>query len=978
MAHPFIACVFEMWNDMQFRYEVLKHFMSLRIGVILTYKNSIYNNRNDNMNRNKYNSASSDSKIKVFISSKCDKAGETPKYGPIRAELKQEIEKTGLANVYVFEDEEASTLSAGNHYIFALEDSDVCIFLIDNADGISEGVKAEIDVVRKNNKKALYYFCDENKKEKTALEKSLMGASFAKSKTVHTFGDLSKNSAAALIEDIILIYHCYCNGKLREIDENSQNETQGIDITTVSKYQESSLPKAILKNIDKSADYILRHTTGQPLSRFPDDSVQTCELDGWGIRFLPILFEGKSIKEFNTSLFLDCLKETQQHDYFEVINLRWKAIQSYFNDNITKCIEYLQIALATAKNTNQPHWLIKDILIDLRNQHFELCTERNAHSSSEAQKELDASEDELYYPILDRNNETLLEKYIQGLYKEKIESPYTVSLGNDFNQYGKLLASALIVALYNGSLTHILSLYDKVKDFLFYLSSRYADWNFRRDLLKYAIKTRKEKEVLGIQNTYPEILGKLSEMDAENIMQFCSHHPIYYKRCQQQLLAFGSVGYYLSDEAFKTYESQIMNCIFLWLDDEHAAAAIGQSIFNNLSNISYRLSQDVISDICCKFIDKHNNHWYIDMFKFMSRRINISEMNEEHAVNLIEHIILALQNEGDRKQIQSSPAFLCVIRKQNRDLSENLDKEIKKYLPIFYENEYVLETSNNETTGLSQFIEKYVLAIKNSNETQGEMEHLFGRSIRKIATIRSVLIHNDLSLSDSLMDSIIEAVSQSLLGSKKSISTKMDAVALLCCIIAKYPCAYLRNKSVYQRILDNEEQISTEDELPFSSNVDSVALRISLKILSSAMGFDIHTDLIELLPYLNDNVATIITVSNFIAEYLEISEEIVFSKPTEPVILYNTFAWIHMSYVDIRWNATRILLALLRNPDNQDVINRQIISLIDRENVYIKNLILQRISGTPGITEATKNYAFEVCEHDANYVTRKLCKDIKH
>lgn len=123
----------------------------------------------------------------------------------------------------------------------------------------------------------------------------------------------------------------------------------------------------------------------------------------------------------------------------------------------------------------------------------------------------------------------------------------------------KLLASALIVALYNGSLTHILSLYDKVKDFLFYLSSRYADWNFRRDLLKYAIKTRKEKEVLGIQNTYPEILGKLSEMDAENIMQFCSHHPIYYKRCQQQLLAFGTVGYYLSDEAFKTYESQIMN-----------------------------------------------------------------------------------------------------------------------------------------------------------------------------------------------------------------------------------------------------------------------------------------------------------------------------------------------------------------------------------------------------------------------------------
>ncbi len=26
MAHPFIACDFEMWNDTKFKYEVLKYF----------------------------------------------------------------------------------------------------------------------------------------------------------------------------------------------------------------------------------------------------------------------------------------------------------------------------------------------------------------------------------------------------------------------------------------------------------------------------------------------------------------------------------------------------------------------------------------------------------------------------------------------------------------------------------------------------------------------------------------------------------------------------------------------------------------------------------------------------------------------------------------------------------------------------------------------------------------------------------------
>lgn len=117
-------------------------------------------------------------KIKVFISSICG----VEKYDKVRAELKTAIERTHLADVYTFESKGASTLSAGNHYTLALEDSDICIFLIDNADGIKPGVQAEIDTVKKHNIKALYYFCDETQKEKTALEQSLMGAHFAKSK----------------------------------------------------------------------------------------------------------------------------------------------------------------------------------------------------------------------------------------------------------------------------------------------------------------------------------------------------------------------------------------------------------------------------------------------------------------------------------------------------------------------------------------------------------------------------------------------------------------------------------------------------------------------------------------------------------------------------------------------------------------------------------------------------------------------------
>lgn len=102
--------------------------------------------------------------------------------------------------MYLFEGAGSSTMSAGDHYIFALEDSDVCIFLIDNADGVTPGVQREIDAAKRQHIKSLFYFCDETTKEKTSLELSLMGVSFAKSSIVHKFNDLIQNGARIFVQ----------------------------------------------------------------------------------------------------------------------------------------------------------------------------------------------------------------------------------------------------------------------------------------------------------------------------------------------------------------------------------------------------------------------------------------------------------------------------------------------------------------------------------------------------------------------------------------------------------------------------------------------------------------------------------------------------------------------------------------------------------------------------------------------------------
>src|SRR5699024_4956197 len=356
------------------------------------------------------------------------------------------------------------------------------------------------------------------------------------------------------------------------------DEVQRVEVAGTEKFQMPTIPKATLKNVDKCKDYILKFVLGYSPARFPDKEKKTSEFDDWGSQFLPILFEGKSIKHFNVAMYLETLKAQQKDEHYQTVQLRWQAIQAYFAGDIEKCVEYLEAALNHAKESGQPTWIIKDILIDLRNQHWIRCTVRNEFSDTPAQKELSESDEELYYPILDRIQESLNEKYIEGLYKKKTDSPYSVTIGNNLDQYAEMLASSLIVSMYNGSLTHILLFYEKIRDFVFYLCCKYDDWNLRLNLYKLAIFAGKEKEIKGIQDSYPEVLNNLTSDEAMSIMDFCLNHPIEYKRLSSQLLAFGAVGYFIDDKDFEHYEKNIVSEIKSWLSSDTSVVSIGQKI----------------------------------------------------------------------------------------------------------------------------------------------------------------------------------------------------------------------------------------------------------------------------------------------------------------------------------------------------------------------------------------------------------------
>ncbi|MFI3169360.1 MAG: hypothetical protein R3Y06_05390 [Faecalibacterium sp.] len=906
-------------------------------------------------------------KIRVFISSICG----LPKYDKIREELKNRIERTQLATVYLFEDENASSLSAGMHYISELEDSDICVFLIDNADGISDGVAKEIDVVKRNKIKALYYFCDEQSKEKTMLEKSLIGACFAKTKTVQQFSELSENGAKGFIDDIVRVYHNYCRDRISET-QSVLEESQKTDLDSIEKYQMQTIPKIMLDNVDKCSSYILAFAVKYTASF--DKLQKTGTMDEWCVQFLSILFEGRSIKNFNTSMYLDELKKQQGEEHYNIVKIRWSAIESYFLGDTKGCMKHLNVALDLARSTNQPSWVIKDILIDLRNQHYVYCEELNVFSESDAQKEITDSEDGLYYPILDRINDSINEKYIEDAYKEQIKSPYSVVIGGNVEQYGQMLASAFVVMMYNGSLTHIVLFYEKMKSFLFHLCCMHDDWSCRLSLYKLAIFTGNKKEITGLKNTYPEVLNKLTSQEASEIMLFCENHPTKHKRIKRRLLAFATVGYYLSDQKFvsceKTFFADVDDC----LKDKILMLAVGDRIFDALSGVAHRVMQEKMSAVCCGFMEQHYCRWYTNMFEFIAQHIKLQEMSEQAAKELVDKISLVLENEKERGAMSREPRFLAVLRKQNTELTQCWEEKIIQYFPQYFENNYKLVAfPNDDCLGK---ITRGLTCIKQRNKQQGKGGIYYGYAIREIERIRLLLLDNDLVIDSKTIGEMVSVVSETLLYSKESVSVKLDAIMLLICIAVKYPIDLEQNRAAYEYIIQQNEWMELGVSSILSSNIDGISLKIGMEFLRMSIGESIYTELLQLMPYIRNDIPTTETVIHLIAEYLDVGRNIIFSADVMSIILQNVLQWLCSENLNIRWESTRILVFLLRNKEYQDLINQQLIKLIESESVEIKTLIMRQINGEEGICENTRAYIFSKCKDDANFVVRKVHKEL--
>src|SRR5690625_5121201 len=190
-------------------------------------------------------------KIKIFISSTVDEEADNI-FSELRKEITKELEGLGLFNVYIYERGYGTSKNVVDDYLDEISDSQVCLFLINSAEGVSDGVQKEITYSRKLNKPQIYIFNHAGAKEETPLEKELKNPQGSRVKIINTYDEFYDESIKSIKSEIVKIYKDYSSGRLIRAKEEQQSS---IDLK-LSSLTETDLEKSYIKGFEKTKKYL--------------------------------------------------------------------------------------------------------------------------------------------------------------------------------------------------------------------------------------------------------------------------------------------------------------------------------------------------------------------------------------------------------------------------------------------------------------------------------------------------------------------------------------------------------------------------------------------------------------------------------------------------------------------------------------------------------------------------------------------------
>ena len=654
-------------------------------------------------------------KVRVFISSICGKE----KYDSIRIRLKKGIIDTQMASAFVFEDSPASTKPVVPSYMHQLDDSHICIFLIDNKDGPSPGVIREHKRAIELSKKCVYLFCDADCKEPTQMQNEITRKGNCKYQIVHNFEEFISVGLISLVEDISAIYRDYCLGRLIYPD----NDAPTIDKETTI---EATISRQIVIPSKRTKDILLKWFD------FKNTSVESMEdqnedLDFYCSRFLGVVLGKRRWNDPDYIQIQNCLGQLHPHAINEIIRIRWECIRNFFYGDLRAAHQSSKKAYELAiQRPETPDWLINDILIDMRNLEIRVDALSNViRLKTDSQKLLDERNSKVYYPVVDRNESHLYERNFNLLYERDTESIFTVHMGSSIEANCEIIAESFVLKCFYGSWTQItltprdmipvLSTYSK----LYNSHAMYIEW------LCILATEHNGKGIDAAAKYHSQTTDTLHENDIEIICECVDNIPIFHERFKSELIVLEKFSYYFSDNHFTSFSYSLLKDIDDWIDEDENSKIfkVGDYIFPAIKASAMRTDCDRIARIITKGFIKGPKRFFDDALNCITA-LKIEELKEETQVNLVNQIITMIKDKDAQGYYRYLEVAILYLKAHCTIPLKRLDQEVLLYMSDTFQRKYTSDTSDYENP--ITFINEKIKTIEQRNIIQGKNGEYIG------------------------------------------------------------------------------------------------------------------------------------------------------------------------------------------------------------------------------------------------------------
>ncbi|KEI06585.1 hypothetical protein Z957_12010 [Clostridium sp. K25] len=767
-------------------------------------------------------------KIKVFISSKCG----VNNYDIIRLALKRLLEETGFIKAYVFEETVGSTSSARDEYLSKLEDSHVVLFLIDNQDEkFPEGVMKEFVHAEKIEKKAIYIFFNDPNKEKTSIQKKLVGYNGAKFKEVNNLKEFIDEGYKCIIEDIIGKYNQYCRNRLTssvehyEIQDSDKNINNKLDIGKF-KYKECLLNEKKFNNLSKTLEYFT-----DIWKKNDDNKSFENSMDKFCYDFIKFLIGDLEYNKISFCNLENYLKQVYSEDIYNIILKRWEAIKAYYNGDNCNAIKILENVYKYTSEVDCSQWLIDDILIDKRNLEYKSMNYSNKIClETEAQKELNKKEDFLYCPFIDRMANDIHTNILKEIYDKSMESPYTTTIGTKINSILKDIGRYFIIAIYNGSLTHISLTIRLLKETFinFSIFNNYYKWKYLS--LKFIILDCDMEKFSQICDRNSSILSSCSFEKIYELYKLTDIIPYSKEREKVKLELFKKLGYYFSNEQYNVIQKEIFTITNKWIYSEEIVVKLGVEIFESLLYNVYRINVKEVLEIILKIFDKKFFRFYDSSFKILYN-ISWKREYEEYYKQIIDYITEIIKDKNIRDDSYELRTLIIYLRKGNLKLSYSWDALIKEYWKEFYVDEYSLEINELSKEEIEKCILKFMSEIEFRMEKQGKDGSYSGYADNLFLTIKNIIEFSKVKVDEkNIFNPLTIILKKVLTDPKQTTGDKISSIYLL--FYMKEICLRQNIKFNWQeyndKLFESEQYLYNSFEDGFFDKRSSMTLKLNL------------------------------------------------------------------------------------------------------------------------------------------------------